>query len=264
MQRRGYGNPWGKEAPLIYGLYLSAAGALAEDARQNVISSNLANINTPAFKADLAVFRERAPESIEDGLSSYATLMDALGGGLFVSSVFTRHVQGPIQVTDGEFDFAIAGKGYFAVTDGSQTLYTRAGGFVRDARGRLATPDGKYFLADASGKPVTVPTSAEVIIAADGTMNIDGESAGRLRIFEFADESALSKAGANVYDARGQEPLPGTGRIRQGALETSAVSPAAELAAMILAQRGYDANMQMIRLQDQSLADLISIGRVSM
>ncbi|MHC4712573.1 MAG: flagellar hook-basal body protein [Planctomycetota bacterium] len=252
-----------KEALLIYGMYLSAAGALAEDARQSAISNNLANVNTPGFKADLAVFRERAAEAVEDGLWSYATLMDPLGGGVFTPSVHTRHTQGPLRITDDEFDFAIDGKGYFAVTDGVGTYYTRAGAFMRDAKGQLITPDGKYRLAESSGRPVTLPVSGKIVVAGDGAISIGGETVGKLSIFEFEDEGSLAKAGSNLYEARGATPVAGTGRIEQGALEMSGVSAARELTTMILAHRGYDANMQMIKMQDQTLADLVSIGRVS-
>lgn len=248
---------------MIYGIYLNAAGALAESTRHAVISNNMANISTPGFKPELAVFRERAPEAIEAPFPFYATPMDALGGGLLVSGTYTQHIQGPIQVTDGEFDLAISGKGYFAVSDGTRTLYTRAGGFMHDSEGRLVMPDGRHYLADVSGKALVIPTGGEVQIADDGTVSIGGDAVAKVSIFEFDDESLLTKEGANLYDASAASARPGAGRIRQGAIETSAVSAVKEMANMLMAMRAYEANMQMIKMQDQTLADLMTVGRVN-
>jgi len=248
---------------VIYGLYLNAAGALAERSRHEVIANNMANVSTPGFKADLAVFRERAAESAEAPFPAYATPLDAIGGGLFVHETHTRHVQGPIEATGCEFDLAISGPGYFPVTDGSRTLYTRAGAFTHDEEGRLVTPDGRHFLADVSGNALIIPAGGEVAVAGDGTVSVDGEPMAKISIFEFDDESLLLKAGTNLYDASGAPRRPGTGRIRQGALEASAVSAVEEMSNMIMAMRGYEANMQMIRMQDQTLADLMVLGRVN-
>jgi len=248
---------------MIYGIYLNAAGALGESERHAVISNNMANVSTPGFKADLAVFRERAPEAMEGPFPSYATPMDALSGALQVSGTHTRHIQGPIQVTDGEFDLAISGKGYFPVSDGTRTLYTRAGGFMHDSEGRLVMPDGRHYLADVSGKALVIPAGGEVQIADDGTVSIGGDAVARVSIFEFDDESLLTKEGANLYDGSAARALPGTGRIRQGAIETSAVSAVEEMANMLMAMRAYEANMQMIKMQDETLASLMTVGRVN-
>ena len=110
---------------------------------------------------------------------------------------------------------------------------------------------------------VIATDGGEVAVAADGTVSVDGESVAKISIFEFDDESRLLKAGTNLYDASGAAPRPGTGRIRQRALEASAVSAVEEMSSMIMAMRGYEANMQMIRMQDQTLADLMVLGRVN-
>ncbi|MCD6405442.1 MAG: flagellar hook-basal body protein [Planctomycetes bacterium] len=248
---------------MIYGLYLSAAGALAESARHDVISNNIANVSTPGFKADMAVFQAREAEAVEDSRTPYATPMDRIGGGLSVSSTYTRHRQGPIEMTGNEFDLAISGEGFFAVTDGNQVNYTRAGAFSCDSRGRLVMPDGRHFLADASGKPIMVPLEGDIAVAQDGTLSCNGEPAGRIRLFEFSNKGALEKVGANLYANHGAPGRAGSGRIKQGAVEGSNASPAEEISRMLIATRSYDANMQMIRMQDQTLSDLVTVGRVA-
>lgn len=248
---------------MSYGLYLNAAGALAESKRHTVIANNMANVSTPGFKPDMVIFRERAPEAVEAPFSAYATSMDAVGGGILIAGTHTRHTQGPIQVTDGTFDLAISGKGYFPVSDGARTFYTRAGAFMQDGEGRLVMPNGRYHLTDPSGKALVIPVGGDVHITDDGTVSIDGDAVARVSIVEFDDESLLAKEGANLYRAPGALARPGTGRIRQGAIETSAVSAIEEMVNMIMAMRAYEANMQMIKIQDQTLADLMAVGRVN-
>lgn len=248
---------------MIQGLYSSAAGALAESSRHAVISNNLANVSTPGFKADLALFRARDPESVEGPFPAYATPMDVIAGGVFIAETRTRHGQGPVRVTDNPFDLAIDGRGYFAVTDGTNTYYTRAGAFTRDSLGRLAMPNGRYYLADASGRELRVPTHADIQVTRDGTVNVDGSPIAKIVLYDFDDVSLLSKAGSNLYDGAGASAFPAFGRVKQGALETSAVSPVAEMANMIMASRSYEANMQMIKMQDQTLADLVTVGTVN-
>ncbi len=235
-----------------------------ESARHSVIANNLANVNTTGFRKDLAVVEARNAEAVEDGLFAYATPMDAMGGGALVSETYTNTMQGPIHVTNNPFDFAIEGKGFFPVTDGAGVSYTRAGTFVRDKEGRLAMPDGIHFLASASGNPVTVPLEGELSVAGDGTIAADGSAVGKIDVVAFANERALRKIGANLYASTGETPAVYAGRIEQGALEMSSVSPAEELSKMILASRGYEMNMQFIRMQDQTLADLVTLARMPM
>ncbi len=248
---------------MIYGLYLNAAGALAESSRHDVISNNMANVSTPGFRASLAVFQERGAESVESPLPAFATPLDAIGGAMSISGTYTKHVQGPINVTGSKFDLAIVGDGYFPVTDGRQVLYTRAGAFTHDSQGRLVMPDGRHYLSDGAGRPIVIPSGVEVSIAADGTVSVAGEAAERINIVGFEREDLLARQGANLYDASGARARDATGQIRQGALEASGVSPVEEMAAMLMAARGYEANMQMITMQDQTLASLMTVGRVN-
>ena len=233
-----------------------------ESARHDVIANNIANVNTPGFKEDLAVIRARSAEAVEDSLPAYATPMDGMGGGALVSETYTRHGQGPIHVTGNPLDLAIKGKGFFKVTGDDGTFYTRAGAFRRDAEGRLAMPDGRHFLASSSGAPIVVPPDGEVSVADDGTVNIDASPVARVDIAQVSSTRALSKVAGNLYINNGAAVSYG-GALKSGALEESAVSPALELANMIAASRGYEANMQLLRMQDQTLSDLLSIGRVT-
>jgi flagellar basal body rod protein FlgG len=235
-----------------------------ESARHAVIANNLANVNTVGFRDDMAVVMARNAEAKEAALPAYSTSMDGIGGGALLSETYTRPVQGTINVTEHALDLAIEGEGFFAVTDGETVTYTRAGSFTRDTAGRLAMPDGKHFLCDLAGSPLTLPLEGEAAIAKDGTVTVNRAVAGKIDIYRFSDPRALAKAGSNLYTSA-EAPSAGAdaGQIRQGALEMSTVSPTSELAKMIIASRGYEMNMQLIRLQDQTVADLISVGRPS-
>jgi flagellar basal body rod protein FlgG len=249
---------------VIYGLYLSASGALMESARQSVIANNLANVNTTGFRDDLALIQARNAEVNEKGQTAYATPMDAMGGGALLSETYTRTIQGPIQVTDNPFDMAISGPGFFAVSDGTEVEYTRAGAFVRDQEGRLLMPDGTHYLCDQTGNPLIVPTIGKIAVAKDGTISVDGSAIGAISIYKPANPDDFAKTGANLYTNKGPAvSTSGAGQIQQGALEMSTVSPWAEMTKSILAQRSYEMNMQFIKMEDQTLADLISIGRLS-
>lgn len=248
---------------MLYGLYVSAAGAVIEDARHDVATNNIANINTPGFRRELALIRAREAEAIEGAVPSFATPLDAAGGGVLISETHTRHAQAPINVTDNPFDLAIDGEGFFEVTDGTNSYFTRAGAFRRDTTGRLAMPDGVHFLADPSGKPLAVPLEGDIAISHDGQMSVDSSPVGRIELKSFSNPNTLVKVGGNRFENRsGSVALAGGGRIKQGALEVSGASPSVELVDSITAMRGYEANMQMIKMQDQTLGDLISLGRV--
>jgi len=239
-------------------------GAIAEDAKSAVAANNIANVNTTGFKSDLAVVRARLAEAEEKGLGALATPLDAIGGGAIVAETRTSFAQGPMTQTNKPLDLAIYGDGFFHVTDGSNEYYTRAGSFVRDGAGRIATGDGKAFLCDHSGRPITVPVDGELTISGDGTISVGDATVGKIDLVNFSNLKALEKVGANLYANRGASvEANGTGQIKQGMLEASNISPVDWLAKMIAASRGYEMNMQLIRMQDQTLSELVGIGRIT-
>src|SRR6185503_11059153 len=101
---------------MIYGLYLSATGVLANSYRQDVIANNLANSETVGFKRHLAVFQQRPPESQELGRTDLSdSMLDHIGGGFLLSPTMVDTTQGELETTGNNLDAAIVGKGYFAV-----------------------------------------------------------------------------------------------------------------------------------------------------
>src|SRR5919107_411365 len=118
-----------------YGLYLSASGANAQSHRLEVLSHNLANVNTPGFKPHLAVVKSRHAEAIERGeVLEAGGGIDDVGGGVAIQPSLTQFSQGPIRATGSRTDFAINDeKSFFVIQRGEQQLLTRAGNFQFDA-----------------------------------------------------------------------------------------------------------------------------------
>jgi flagellar hook-basal body protein len=117
---------------MIDGIYISAAGALMQQTRHDITANNVANVNTVGFKKQIALLESRPPEAIIQGLRTGEW---SAGGGLFVDQTVTDFTDGALEHTGNDLDLAINGKGFFAVSDGKNTLYTRAGNFTIDDEG---------------------------------------------------------------------------------------------------------------------------------
>lgn len=245
--------------PVIYGLYLSAAGAQVQDYRKDVIANNLANVNTNSFKRDLALFRQRLAETRESGRGrQYSVpMLDRIGGGVFPGPTATDFAQGPVRRTSSGYDVAVIGDGFLMVADDSAQYLTRDGGLALNVDSEL-TMSGRRVL-DTSGRPIAVDPALPLTISPDGDVRQGGETIARLALVDVADRRQLRKQGGNLYAlAPGQRPTAASGTIRQGFLEGSAVDPIKELVALIEASRAFEANMNMVRYQDATLTRLVN------
>jgi flagellar basal-body rod protein FlgG len=150
-----------------YGMHISASGALSAMYRQDVLSNNLANINTNGFKADQPAVRYRPSVREEDGLSFMPSneLLEQLGGGVQVVQPRTRFEQGTIEETSNDLDLAIKGDGFFVVrsetTDGADRLrMTRDGRFTISSKGQLVMASSGMPVLDVQNRPIEVPARA--------------------------------------------------------------------------------------------------------
>ncbi len=161
---------------MAYGLYLSAAGANAQNHRLEVLSHNLANVNTPGFKPHLAVVKSRNSEAVERGdVPADSGGVDNVGGSVTISPSLTQFSQGPIRQTGGTADFAINDdKSFFVIQRGDQKLLTRAGNFNFDATGKLVTPIGETVLSEGGG-PIVVNPLMPYEVMDDGTIYQAGQ-----------------------------------------------------------------------------------------
>jgi flagellar basal-body rod protein FlgF len=257
---------------MIYGLYLSATGVMTSSYRQDVIANNLANAETVGFKKDLALFRQRLTEAQQRGLATSgamtgatSALLEPLGGGHLAHPTLVDTSQGEFEPTGSPLDVAIEGRGYFAVDDNGQTRLTRNGQFSVDAQGNLilSNADGQKVLDDRQ-RPIQIAPGGDVWIGKDGTITQRDQVVARLGVFDVADAARLSKQGATLLSFDGQNLNPAAGAtLHNQSVERANVDPATELAALMDTQRHLEANANMIRYQDQTLAKLVNeVGKI--
>lgn len=250
-------------------LHVARTGLDAQDARMRVISNNLANVGTTAFKRDRANFATLAYQNARvagqqsSNETTYATGLN-LGTGVAVQSTSRIETNGPMVNTDNSLDLALDGDGYFQVQlPGGQLAYTRAGNFTRSAEGQLVTTQG-YAVQPA----INIPEgTTSITIGVDGTVSAviegSGEATqiGQITIASFANAAGLQATGDNFLietGASGAAQLglageAGRGKIRQGMLEGSNVNIVQELVDMIECQRAYEINSKMISSVDEML-----------
>ncbi len=237
-------------------IYQAAAGALTQQMRLDMLSNNLANVNTTGFKADIPVFSMEAEEPSDEMpvystglLSPYAPPMSARTD--FSAGATTR--------TGNPLNLAIAGKGFFEVETPNGPKFTRTGNFAINAEGILSTADGWPVMGQAG--TITIE-GGRVHIDEEGQVHVDGESAGTLRIVDFDEPYALDKAGDNLFvprDGAQAQPIePGTSQVVQGFLEASNVDAIRTMTEIIETMRVFEAYQRIIRTADETTAKTVN------
>jgi flagellar basal-body rod protein FlgF len=245
---------------MYYGLYMSAAGAHAQNHKVEVLSNNLANVNTVGFKRELALLQARDSEAIERGAAARGTgALEDVGGGVRMNATYTDFSPGTLQLTHIPSDLAIdAPNTFFQVQQGNQKLLTRAGNFHVSNEGILQTPRGDAVL-DSGGSPIELDPTLPVRYAAGGIIQQAGDQI-ELALVRPKNMASLSKAGENYFSTdRGVDAVPPEDRlVRSGYLEMSGVNPVEEMVELITASRAYEANVRIIQQHDTATSELIS------
>jgi flagellar basal body rod protein FlgG len=253
---------------MLYGLYLSATGVMANSHRQDVIANNLANAETTAFKRDLPLFQQRLTEAqVRRGLAGRSNLLlEDLGGGMLLSPTVVDHTQGDLEPTGRAMDIGVFGPGYLAIHDGQQTLLTRDGRLITDKQGFLITAGANPAkVLDPKGHPIQLNPALPVEIDETGQITQQGETRGKLGLYDVKDSKQLVKMGEGRFlPTQGAGSLiPAAGTLRSGFLERANVEPANELTQLIETQRQLEANANMIRYQDAMLGRLVNdVGKI--
>jgi flagellar basal-body rod protein FlgG len=242
----------------------------AQQLNVEVISNNIANMNTVGFKRQRAEFQDLLYQTIERAgsqSSSDGNIVPTgvqVGGGVKAGSVYRITEQGTPTQTNNPLDVAIQGKGYLQVLlPSGETAYTRAGNFSTNDQGQVVTEDG-YLVQPG----ITIPQNTTgVTISKTGLVqvNLDGQPApqtvGQLQLANFMNEGGLEAVGDNLYletAASGAANLaapgePGFGTLLQNYTEASNVDAVSEITALITAQRAYEMNSKVITTADQML-----------
>ncbi len=250
---------------MLYGLYHSAQGAQAQTLRIEVLSNNLANASTTAFKRDLALFQSHRPYDVENGGGVEPPgNQNALTGGITPAKVVTDYSAGPLVKTGGSFDLALTGPGFFQVSDGSRQFLTRNGQFTLNQNGEIVSAGSGMRVMSTSGTAITISSEAtQVSIAADGTvtaMSNDGSTTqvGKLAVVQPGSNQQLQKVGNSLFAASGPVSQAGSDvAIKQGYIEGSDVNPVQEMLDLIQASRSVESNVNMMKLQDDALERLL-------
>lgn len=251
-------------------LRTAATGMAAQQLNVEVISNNIANMNTVAFKKQRAEFQDLLYQTMEAAgaqSSDQGTIVPTgvqVGAGVKAGSVYRIATQGTMTQTSNQLDMAIDGRGFFQVQlPTGETGYTRAGNFAVNDQGQMVTQAG-YLIEPA----ITIPAEAvEVSISKAGQVQVKvpgnpaPQTVGNLELATFINEGGLSAQGGNLFletaasgpPTVGQPGLEGVGELMQGFTEASNVDAVSEITALIVAQRAYEMNSKVISTADSML-----------
>jgi len=257
-------------------LNIAATGMLAQQLNVEVISNNIANLNTTAFKRQRAEFQdllyqnERTAGSTSSETGTIVPVGVQIGSGVKAAAVYRMSDQGNLISTNNPLDLAIQGHGYFQIEmpDGT-TAYSRDGSLQLSPTGEIVTADG-YVVQPGITLPsnttaVTVNANGQILATIAGQQN--PQTVGQFQLANFPNEAGLQALGGNYLQetAASGSPVvgnPGTnafGTIQQGYLETSNVNIVTEITNLITAQRAYEMNSKVIQTSDDMESTLSQI-----
>ncbi len=258
---------------MIRALWTSASGMQAQQTNLDVVSNNIANVNTVGFKQSRANFEDLIYQTIRDpGVrSSDENMVPSgiqIGLGVKLSDVSKIFSQGSLKQTERELDVAIEGRGFFKIElPGGGEAYTRAGNFQIDNEGYLVTPEGYKLSPNIQvNAPETLisisisPNGKVTAVRNEGGVQTTEELAD-IKLYRFINPTGLKALGQNLFvmtEASGEaiEGSPnsdGFGKLAQGFLESSNVNIVDEMVNLIVAQRAYEINSKGITTADEML-----------
>ncbi len=252
---------------MIRALYSAATGMESQQLNLDVISNNLANVNTAGFKKSKIEFQDLLYDNIT------APGADVGSGNVLPTGVQVGHGSNPVATsrifTEGEItqtgerlDVAVQGDGFFEVQmpDGS-LAYTRDGSLKTDSTGRVVTSDG--LPVQGGFQPIPAGTTS-VTISPDGTVTTTGGTGTQtfqVQLTRFANPAGLQAVGRNLYIQTNASGSPETGNpgengygtLQQGYVEQSNVKVVEEMVNMIVAQRAYEVNSKAVQSADEMM-----------
>ena len=224
-------------------IYITLSGQIAAQRSLNVLSNNLANMNTPGFKADKPMFIEFIEklegQEFRDRNQRRMTMVNDFG-------TFTDFRQGTFEPTGGPLDMALNGPGFFAVDlGGGARAYTRNGSFQLDAERRLVTTGGQPIL-DTNDNAIVIPnTDTQIRVADDGTVSTENGVVAQVKVVQFEREQFMEPRGDGLRTTNEPELDNQGTTIKQGMIEGSNVNPILAMTELIEINRAYSraANM---------------------
>ncbi len=267
---------------MLRSMFTAISGLDAQQQMLDVTSNNIANSNTTGFKSSSTEFETALSQTLSSGGS--ATTNNAVGGtnatqiglGVRLASTNQNFTEGSAQATGVPSNLMINGDGFFMVSRGGQTSYTRAGGFTLDGSGHLVNTDGAE-VEDTSGVPLDLSalnTGTYVSYSIDQTGKVSAVNSsgvattlGQIGLATFANPDGLVQNGdtewsASASSGAAQIGTPGSGSLgslSSGYVEMSNTDLSTELTNLIVAERGFQADSKVISTSDTVLQTLVNM-----
>lgn len=249
------------------GMYSALSGNLSAMQRLDVISNNLANVNTTGFKRDRLAFDSVLagnlnPPAVPPGQTADPVLLQ--------ERMVTDYTPGSLHQTGNPLDLALQGEGFFVVRTPNGVAYTRQGNFRLTQNGELVTSEGYPVLSKAGDRPeegqpivlVVGEQGGKPIVDNQGNITMNGEAVAQLAIFDFPKPYALKKLGSTLFVPENQQAAPqaptGDMTVEQGALEQSNVDAISEMVQMVEASRFFETCQRVVRGFDDIAAKAIN------
>jgi flagellar basal-body rod protein FlgG len=264
----------------------------AQQWRLDAVANNLANVNTDAYKRDVAAFKA-FPELLirrqdDDGVYQHpfgsgdaAPIVGKMGTGVELNELYTCFEQGSFKETQSDFDIALDGKGFLCVSTPQGERYTRNGSFQLGKEGYLETKDGfpvlgengpirvkaNNFQIDKDGRifvNAAISDDPDVMVSREGNTWEEPVQLDTLKLVEFDLDRYLEKQGISLYresDTSGPATIMERGsrpKVVQGFVEAANVDPVVEMVQMIEVNRSYEANQKIIQAEEAALGTLIN------
>lgn len=257
---------------MIEALYIAGSGMKSQQTYVDVISNNIANVNTAGYKRAQISFVDLVAGGANANELTPGQGMLAPGSGTKVQSIQHDFSTGELKTTGNELDLAISGNGFLEVelTDGNYG-YTRSAQLTTDKDGVLITRTGHKL-----SRQIVIPSDAsEIKISKQGEVlvklasEVDLVSVGELELASFASQEHLNSVGDSLYLANeetgpayyGQPGNDGLGTVEQGFIEVSNVSMVNEMVSLLMAQRAYQLNARIVQAADQLMETANNLSR---
>ncbi len=269
-------------------LWPAVSGAMARDHQIEVISNNLANVNTNGFKRDDITFKEYLSKNekmtAEGEEIPRSPIKDKdlypLDGKdqsfVVVSGTQTKFSTGGFKVTDNPLDIALSGPGFYEIATPNGVRYTKAGSFKLSSEGKIVTSEGYPVLSKGAEGEVSDPAGREINVSEHegalhvndrGDIYVGDEKIAQLSIVEFADLNQIRKVGSSNFENKNLAKNPGLEAVntqaKQGMVETSNVNPVQEISNLIRANRMFEQDLKAMKTVNEMLSKEVNeIGKM--
>lgn len=245
---------------MIKGIYTAASGMINLLEANDNLANNLANVNTAGFKEGVSIFQS-FPEMLIEKMSggNGSQQLGKLSSGSHLASINFDFKQGSLKETGNKLDFALEGKGFFALDEANgERSYTRNGSFTIDQAGFLCTQEGHRVVGmiDNNERHIQIdPLTKDIAVDSHGNIQADGQPIGRLKIVEFENTKELARKGSSLYEHVGNLPpqevaLP---MVHQGHIEQSNSNAIRTMVKTIEGMRRYEMLGKVILTTGQTL-----------